>query len=177
VGSMMPKVVSAGLKALNMQCFFTAGADEVWSRCPPALPAACRLSRVRPQTSFPPPLARSLARSLALLLSLVRSLAPSPTLSPTDPVPRGLLTLCPAPTDPVPALALSVSVWMYARSGPCPLWPVVSVYVCRHTHTHTHTHSLSLSLSHSLALSLCVTTIGGAHALCLSSWRALYMHV
>jgi len=29
--------------------------------------------------------------------------APSPTLSPTDPVPRGLLTLCPAarPTDPV----------------------------------------------------------------------------
>jgi len=26
---------------------------------------------------------------------------PSPTLSPADPVPRGLLTLCPAPTDPV----------------------------------------------------------------------------
>ena len=26
---------------------------------------------------------------------------PSPTLSPTDPVPRGLLTLCRAPTDPV----------------------------------------------------------------------------
>ena len=30
-----------------------------------------------------------------------RAWCPSPTLSPTDPVPRGLLTLCPAPTDPV----------------------------------------------------------------------------
>ena len=30
-----------------------------------------------------------------------KKLVPSPTLSPTDPVPRGLLTLCPAPTDPV----------------------------------------------------------------------------
>ena len=34
--------------------------------------------------------------------------APSPTLSPTDPVPRGLLTLCPG----------------------AQLWPTVSVYVC-----------------------------------------------
>jgi ribosome-binding ATPase YchF (GTP1/OBG family) len=29
VESVMPKVVRAGLKALNMQCYFTAGADEV----------------------------------------------------------------------------------------------------------------------------------------------------
>jgi obg-like ATPase 1 len=29
--SCLPKVVKAGLKALNMQCFFTAGADEVRS--------------------------------------------------------------------------------------------------------------------------------------------------
>ena len=42
-----------------------------------------------------------------------RHMSPSPTLSPTDPVPRGLLTLCPGPTDPVPALARSVSVCMY----------------------------------------------------------------
>ena len=29
-------------------------------------------------------------------LELLPELLPSPTLSPTDPVPRGLLTLCPA---------------------------------------------------------------------------------
>ena len=29
VQTCLPKVVQAGLKALNMQCFFTAGADEV----------------------------------------------------------------------------------------------------------------------------------------------------
>jgi len=32
----------------------------------------------------------------ASLTVLARARTPSPTLSPTDPVPRGLLTLCPA---------------------------------------------------------------------------------
>jgi hypothetical protein len=39
--------------------------------------------------------------------------APSPTLSPTDPVPRGLLTLC-------------------------PLWPVVSVYIYIYMYTYIY---------------------------------------
>ena len=33
VQTCLPKVVQAGLKALNMQCFFTAGADEVIRDC------------------------------------------------------------------------------------------------------------------------------------------------
>ena len=36
---------------------------------------------------------------------------PSPTLSPTDPVPRGLLILCPAPTDPVGQSWPRASAW------------------------------------------------------------------
>jgi len=60
--------------------------------------------------------------------SLSRPCVPSPTLSPIDPVPRGLLTLCPAPTDPV------------GQS-----WPRGKGSTSRHAHTHaralTHTHT------------------------------------
>jgi len=54
------------------------------------LPAPIHVSRVPPPPS-----------SLSSLVSLLSHLLPSPTLSPTDPVPRGLLTLWPASTDPV----------------------------------------------------------------------------
>jgi len=47
---------------------------------------------------------------------------PSPTLSPT---------LCPAPTDPVPALARSVSVCMY----------VCNIYIYIHTYIHTYIYT------------------------------------
>jgi len=53
------------------------------------------------------------------LYACTNACASTPTLSPTDPVPRGLLTLCPAPTGPVG------QSWPRAQ-----LWPTGSVYVC-----------------------------------------------
>ena len=46
---------------------------------------------------------------------------PSPTLSPTDPVPRGLLTLCPAPSLTCLSRFLPLSL-SGARAPPCMGW-------------------------------------------------------
>jgi hypothetical protein len=58
--------------------------------------------------------------------SFARSLAPSPTLTPTDPVPRGLLTLCPAP------------IYMRVRAHSL-VWPQDGP----HCYTHKHRHRTS----------------------------------
>ena len=108
-------------------------------------------------------------------------LPPSPTLSPTDPLPRGLLTLCPAASsgpqglytayiqpiyslytvyrgESAPCVCASVSVAQCATE--CDIVPAASMAIplapppIAPASEHTHTSALSLSLALSLALSL-----------------------
>ena len=96
--------------------------------------------------------------------------APSPTLSPTDPVPRGLLTLCPAPTDPVgldspppsphPALALSRALaHAHLFSGALSLAFFLSLALlpwqrcargCVHRTAHSTQHTAARHASHAV---------------------------
>jgi len=55
-----------------------------------------------------------------------RAHEPSPTLSPTDPVPRGLLTLCPAPSVYI-YIHMYVCIYVYIYKYEC-----VCVCVCVH---------------------------------------------
>jgi len=56
----------------------------------------CNTARVHPHPPTPDTRARADHNRQPVLPRLPTRLLPSPTLSPTDPVPRGLLTLCPA---------------------------------------------------------------------------------
>ena len=57
-------------------------------------------------------------------------LGPSPTLSPTDPVPRGLLTLCPG---------LHIYIYIYIHMY-MHMYIYIYIYIYTHTHTHIYTY-------------------------------------
>ena len=103
--------------------------------------AACRLDQIRLDE-----IGLGLIRlgwmcaSLSRMLFLLESLCPSPTLSPTDPVPRGLLTLCPAASSGPGAQLHVVQRERASIRRVCPLSLSLSL-------------SLFLSLTHTLSLS------------------------
>ena len=87
------------------------------------MPRACHQRIEGPSHTTP----KGAADQLTPLVSL-SVFCPSPTLSPTDPVPRGLLTLCPWASHCASSLTYTP-----ARA---------------YTHTHTHTHTRARAHTH-----------------------------
>ena len=115
--------------------------------------AVCSLRCLAARASGPLASPSSLLALLPRVVCSMRASSPSPTLTPTDPVPRGLLTLW-----------AGLHIYTHAQG--------------KHTHAHTHTHTLSLSLSLSLsrarALSLShLRARAHTHTLSLSLFMSL----
>jgi len=98
--------------------------------------AVCSLRCLAARASGPLASPSSLLALLPRVVCSMRASSPSPTLTPTDPVPRGLLTLW-----------AGLHIYTHAQGK----------HTHAHTHTHTHTLSLSLSLSRARARSLSLT--------------------
>jgi len=70
-----------------------------------------------------------------------RTHAPSPTLSHTDPVPRGLLTLCPGAYWPRMHIHIYIKICYFGVT--CVTKRRERIRILRkRTHTHAHTHTL-----------------------------------